>query len=58
MIIHACLIRYAFKTSLNNTDSHWGLSCFALVVMPMRIKLREGVVSVVFIFSFGNFHAR
>ena len=42
VIIHGCLIRYAFKTSWSNNELHWGLSCFAAVIIPIRIKLREG----------------
>ena len=32
-------------------DSHWDLSCLTLVVMPIRIKLKEGVVQVWVLFS-------
>ena len=50
VIIHECHVGYAFRTVWNNTESHWGLCCLAPVIMPIRIKLREGgVVSEVFL---------
>ena len=42
VIIHEYHVEYAFRTGWNSTDSFWGMSCFALVSIPMRYKLREG----------------
>ena len=44
VIIHECLVGHAFRAGWNNTDFYWGLSCFALLIMPIRIKLRESSV--------------
>ena len=45
VIIHECHVGYAFRTHSNNTDSHWGLSCFAPVSIPIRNRLREGGIA-------------
>ena len=53
VIIHECHVRYAFRTGWNNTDSQWDLSCVALVIIPIRNRLREGgVVSEAAVFFF------
>ena len=41
------------RTGSNNTDSHWGLSCFTLVIILIRNRLRvSGVVSEAAVFFF------
>ena len=44
VIIHKCLVMYTFMTGWNNTDSYWGLSCFAQVIIPIKNRLTEGGV--------------